>query len=115
IGDASQYNMLHQMVMNNMVLPENPASLIVGGGSKSSDESAGIKGLPDTAQICSCENITKGDIVRQVTECGAVSTEDIKKSTKACTGCGGCTPLVNDLVKMTLESLGHKIKKTLCE
>lgn len=115
IGDASQYNMLHQMVMNNMVLPENPASLIVGGGAKSSDESAGIKGLPDTAQICSCENITKGDIVRQVTECGAVSTEDIKKSTKACTGCGGCTPLVNDLVKMTLESLGHKIKKTLCE
>src|SRR5690606_8073183 len=104
IGDASQYNMLHQMVMNNMVLPENPASLIVGGGAKSSDESSGIKGLPDTAQICSCENITKGDIVRQVTECGAVSTEDIKKSTKACTGCGGCTPLVNDLVKMTLES-----------
>ncbi|HYF70418.1 MAG TPA: nitrite reductase large subunit NirB [Ohtaekwangia sp.] len=115
IGDAGQYNMLHQMVMNNMVLPENPASLIVGGGSKSSDESAGIKGLPDTAQICSCENISKGDIVKQITECGAVSTEDIKKSTKACTGCGGCTPLVNDLVKMTLESLGHKIKKTLCE
>lgn len=114
IGDASQYNMLHQMVANKMPLPENPASLIVGGG-KASDEAAGVKGLPDTAQICSCENVTKGDIVNQVRECGAKSVDDLKKSTKACTGCGGCTPLVNDLLKITLESMGHTVKKTLCE
>jgi nitrite reductase (NADH) large subunit len=115
IGDASQYNMLHQMVTNRMVLPENPSTLIVGGGSKSSDESAGVKGLPETAQICSCENISKGDIVRQISECGAKSIDDIKKSTKACTGCGGCGPLVNDILKLTLESMGHKVKKSLCE
>ncbi|HEY9006338.1 nitrite reductase large subunit NirB [Ohtaekwangia sp.] len=114
IGDASQYNILHQMVMNNMVLPENPETLIVGGG-KANDEAAGVKGLPDTAQICSCENITKGAIVEQITSCGAKSLDDIKKSTKACTGCGGCTPMVNDLLKITLESLGHKVKKSLCE
>ena len=115
IGDASQYNMLHQMVANKMALPANPSSLIVGGGSSSNDEAAGVKGLPDTAQICSCENISKGDIVRQVTECGAKTVDDIKKATKACTGCGGCTPLVNDLLKMTLESMGHKVKKVICE
>jgi nitrite reductase (NADH) large subunit len=114
IGDAGQYNMLHQMVANKMPLPENPAALIVGGG-KSNDEGAGVKGLPDTAQICSCENVTKGDLVNQVRECGAKSVDDLKKSTKACTGCGGCTPLVNDLLKMTLESMGHTVKKTLCE
>jgi nitrite reductase (NADH) large subunit len=116
IGDANEYSMLHQMVVNRMTLPENPETLIIGsGGSKSNDEAAGVKSLPDTAQICSCENVTKGEIVRQVTECGAKAVDDIKKSTKACTGCGGCTPLVNDLLKITLESLGHKVKKTLCE
>lgn len=116
IGDAAQYNMLHQMTVNKMKLPENPEVLIVSGGnSKGNDEVAGVKGLPDTAQICSCENITKGDIVKQVTECGARSVDDLKKSTKACTGCGGCTPLVNDLLKITLESLGHTVKKSLCE
>lgn len=114
IGDASQYNMLHQMVVNRMALPEDPASLIVGG-TKTNDEGAGIKGLPETAQICSCENITKGDLVRQITECGACSVDDLKKSTKACTGCGGCTPLVNDLLKITLESMGHSVKKNICE
>jgi nitrite reductase (NADH) large subunit len=115
IGDASQYNMLHQMVANKMVLPENPETLIVGGGGSKTDESAGVKGLPDTAQICSCENVLKGEIIHQVTECGAKGIDDLKKSTKACTGCGGCTPLVNDLLKMTLESMGHKVKKSLCE
>src|SRR5690606_25987361 len=82
---------------------------------KTNNDNAGVKGLPDTAQICSCENISKEEIVRQITEGGACSLDDLKKSTKACTGCGGCTPLVNDLLKVTLESMGHKVKKSLCE
>ncbi len=115
VGDASNYSLLHQMVINRMPLPENPESLIIGSGSKTDEGGAGIKGLPDTAQICACENISKGDIVQQVTDCGAMTIDDIKKSTKACTGCGGCTPLVNDILKITLESLGHQVKKNLCE
>jgi nitrite reductase (NADH) large subunit len=117
VGDASQYNILHQMVANKMPLPAEPESLILGarGGKGEEDAGAGVKSLPDTAQICSCENITKGAIVQQVTECGARSIDDIKKSTKACTGCGGCTPMVNDILKITLESLGHTVKKSLCE
>jgi nitrite reductase (NADH) large subunit len=107
--------MLHQMVANKMKLPENPESLIGIGGGAAVDEAAGVKGLPDTAQICSCENVTKGDIVCRITEHGATTVNDLKKSTKACTGCGGCTPLVNDLLKLTLESMGHKVKKSLCE
>lgn len=116
IGDASQYNMLHQMVANKMPLPEQPETLIIGSrGGAEEDASAGVKSLPDTAQICSCENITKGDIVCRIKEHGATSLDDIKKSTKACTGCGGCTPMVNDILKITLESMGHTVKKSLCE
>ena len=115
IGDASQYNIFHQMVVNKMLLPAQPESLIIGTPGKSEPEGAGVKSLPDTAQICSCENVSKGDLVCQVTEHGATTVDDLKKKTKACTGCGGCTPMVNDILKTTLESLGHKVKKTLCE
>jgi nitrite reductase (NADH) large subunit len=115
IGDASQYNILHQMAANKMPLPENPESLIGLGGGTTVDEGAGVKALPDSAQICSCENISKGDLVCQVKDHGATTLNDLKKSTKACTGCGGCTPLVQDLLKLTLESMGHTVKKTLCE
>lgn len=116
IGDASQYNLLHQITANNMALPENPESLIgIGGQPGGADIPAGVRGLPESAQICSCENVTKGDIVCRITEHGATTLQDLKKSTKACTGCGGCTPLVQDLLKITLESMGHKVKKSLCE
>lgn len=114
IGDASQYNLFHQMVVNKMPLPAQPESLIIGSPGKQ-EEGAGVKSLPDTAQICSCENISKGDLVVQIKENGVTTMDGLKKSTKACTGCGGCTPMVNDILKITLESLGHKIKKTLCE
>jgi nitrite reductase (NADH) large subunit len=114
IGDANQYNMLHQMVANKMLLPESPESLI-GIGGKPAEEGAGVKALPDSAQICSCENISKGDIACQVRDHGATTLNDLKKSTKACTGCGGCTPMVQDILKLTLESMGHVVKKTLCE
>jgi len=114
IGDASQYNMLHQMVTNKLPLPTAPESLI-GIGGNPVDEGAGVKALPDSAQICSCENVTKGDLVCEIREKGATTVADLKKTTKACTGCGGCTPLVQDLLRLTLESMGHTVKKSLCE
>ena len=115
VGDAAQYNLFHQMVINKMPLPAQPESLIFGAPGQAATESAGVKSLPDTAQICSCENVTKGDLVFQITEKEAKNIDHLKKSTKACTGCGGCTPMVNDLLKVTLESMGCVVKKTLCE
>jgi len=114
VGDAKQYNLFHQMAANQMPLPAQPESLIIGAPGKG-EEGAGVKNLPDSAQICACENITKGDLVFQITEKGVKTLDDLKRSTKACTGCGGCTPMVNDILKITLESLGHTVKKSICE
>ncbi|MBI1770387.1 MAG: nitrite reductase large subunit [Bacteroidetes bacterium] len=114
VGDAAQYHLFHQMVANKIPLPNQPESLIFGTSSKT-DETSGVKNLPDSAQICSCENISKGDLVFQIAQSGVTTLDGLKKNTKACTGCGGCAPMVNDILKITLESLGHKVKKTLCE
>lgn len=115
IGDASAYNLLHQMVVNKMKLPEAPESLIMGTAGKESSAGAGLQDLPDTAQICACENISKGDLIQVITENDAHTLEDLKKGTKACTGCGGCTPMVNDILKTTLQGLGRKVRHSLCE
>lgn len=114
IGDASQYHILHQMVINKMSLPDTPESLIIGMPGKSSG-GADIKDLPESAQICACENVTKGDLVYQIVENSVNDLENLKNNTKACTGCGGCGPMVADILKYTLEGLGQKVKKTLCE
>ncbi len=114
VGDASDYNMLHQIYLNGMAIPENPSELIlpVSEGGKSFGS---VMDLPDTAQVCSCESVSKGAICCSITENGSHNLGDVIKATKATTGCGGCKPMVVDLVNETLKSLGREVKETICE
>lgn len=113
IGDAEQYNMLLQTTTNKLPIPENAEELILGsrGGD---DDGAGIMAISDFALICSCEAVTKGDILEEV-EKGCSSLDDLKKSTKACTGCGGCTPMVKDLLNAGLAAQGVFVRNVICE
>src|SRR5205823_4237146 len=113
VGDAEQYNMLLQTCKNKVVLPPNPEDVILGtrGGESGG---AGILSLPDDAYICSCESISKGTICSEV-ENGVETVEAIKKCTKAGTGCGGCVPMIKDLVNYTLQAQGKYIRNVICE
>ncbi|AUC76996.1 nitrite reductase large subunit NirB [Olleya sp. Bg11-27] len=114
IGDATDYNMLHQVFLNEMAIPEDPAQLILplseGGAAFGS-----VLDLPDTAQVCSCESLSKGAICGAITDGDCESLSDVIAKTKATTGCGGCKPMVVDLVNETLKSLGKEVKDTICE
>jgi nitrite reductase (NADH) large subunit len=117
IGDATAYNLLLQTSNNRIKLSENPEELILGsrGESDGAAAGAGITGLPDAALICSCEGVSKGDICSVVADGSCENLEDIKKCTKAGTGCGGCVPMIKDLVTYTLKSQGKYIKNVICE
>ncbi|PJJ60703.1 nitrite reductase large subunit NirB [Hymenobacter chitinivorans] len=115
IGDAEAYNLLLQTVNNKIVLPPHPEDLILGARGGEAAEGAGVLGLPDEALICSCEAVTKGAICGAVTELGITTVEGLKKCTKAGTGCGGCVPMVKDLINGTLLAQGAYIKNVLCE
>lgn len=114
IGDAEQYNMLQQICTNGLLIPADPEDMILGARGGDEGES-GVMGLPDTALICSCEAVSKGDIIHEMTENGCTSLDEIKKSTKACTGCAGCVPLVKDLVSGVLKEQGVIERNTICE
>jgi nitrite reductase (NADH) large subunit len=115
VGDSSDYNALFQIYSNAMALPKNPEDLILGsrGGEVSSFGSA--TDLPDTAVICSCENVTKGAICCSIIDETCSTFSDVVKLTKVTTGCGGCKPMVVDLVKATQKAIGKEIKDTICE
>ncbi|MEX2591264.1 MAG: nitrite reductase large subunit NirB [Anditalea sp.] len=115
IGDASAYNMLWQMVQNKMPLPPEPEDLILGARGGKEVAGAGLESLPADAQICSCENITKGDICNVIEKDGLAQLSEIKTCTKAGTGCGGCLPMVNDLLQLQLKSMGKQVKNVICE
>ncbi|TRX35833.1 nitrite reductase large subunit [Flavobacterium sp. ZT3R18] len=115
VGDSSDYNGLFQIYSNAMALPKNPEDLILGSRGGEASTLGSVMDLPDSAIICSCENVTKGAICCSIIDETSSSLSDVVKLTKATTGCGGCKPMVADLVKATQKSIGKEVKDVICE
>lgn len=114
VGDAAAYGQLQQLVQNQIPLPANLLSLLVPA-AESVAASLGVDSLPDTAQICSCNNVTKGEICTAIREDGLTELSAIKQCTNAGTGCGGCVPLVKDVLRSELKKAGVEVNNHLCE
>ena len=115
IGDADSYNMLLQTTKNKLALPPNPEDLVIGLRAGAETATSGPASLPDDATICSCEAVTKGTICNAVTEQGCETVDAIKKCTKAGTVCGGCVPMIKDLVVHTMKQQGKIVRNVVCE
>ncbi len=108
VGDASSYGVLRPMVGEE--LPGDPLALIAPAGSDSGTAQLGVGALPAAAQICSCNNVTKGDLCDAIAG-GCTDVAGLKSCTKAGTSCGSCVPLLKQL----LEAEGVEQSKALCE
>ena len=112
VGDTSDYGNLLQLVLNGIPLPANPEALILPAGS--GDKPAiGVDSLPDSAQICSCFDVSKGDIIKAV-QGGCHTVAALKSSTRAGTGCGGCIPLITQVLNSELSRQGIEVNNHLC-
>ncbi|WP_026958374.1 nitrite reductase large subunit NirB [Aliagarivorans taiwanensis] len=115
VGDASDYGAWLQLYLNDMTLPVAPEYLLVPSTEEGAASAGmGVEALPDTAQICSCYDVTKGQIAQAVKD-GATTMADIKSCTGAATGCGGCSALANQVLNSELEKLGVEVSSAICE
>ena len=114
VGDSSDYATLLQMMLNAMPLPTAAEALILPALNGAPAKGLGVAALPDSAQVCSCHNVSKGDICHAV-QSGCGDMASIKSCTKAATGCGGCAALVRQVMELQLENLGVAVKKDICE
>jgi len=114
VGEADAYSNLLQVKLNDMDLPENPEGLILPSLDGAASAGLGVDALPETATICSCFDVSKGDIAAAV-QGGCCTMGDIKESTKATTGCGGCAALTKQVMDAELLSLGVEVNNDLCE
>jgi len=103
VGDATAYGTLRPLVGRS--LPADPASLIAPAATE-----VGLGALPDEAQICSCNAVSKGAICGAISQ-GACDVPAIKGVTAAGTSCGSCVPML----KRLLEAQGVEQSKALCE
>ncbi|CAE6377557.1 unnamed protein product, partial [Rhizoctonia solani] len=113
IGDTSDYVKLVAIVKKKKALDVPPSQFIVGASKGGEDD--GVD-LDDDTQICSCHNVTKGQVVEAVKN-GVDNIGDIKLKTKAGTvweGCGGCIPLVTNIFKAEMKKAGKETNNNLC-
>jgi nitrite reductase (NADH) large subunit len=106
VGDASKYATLRPLV--GRTLPGDPVTMIAPAGAGAG---VGVGALPDEAQVCSCNGITKGDICGAIAQHGLTDVAGVKACTRAGTTCGSCVPLLKTL----LAESGVAMSTALCE
>ncbi|GAA3823460.1 nitrite reductase large subunit NirB [Sphaerisporangium flaviroseum] len=107
VGDAAPYALLRPMVGRELAAP--PSDLLFAGTGAAADRYGA--GYPDDAQICSCNNVTKGEIRTAIADLGLTDVAGVKKCTRAGTSCGSCVPALASI----LASEGVVTSKALCE
>jgi NAD(P)H-dependent nitrite reductase large subunit/NAD(P)H-dependent nitrite reductase small subunit len=106
IGDTTDYARLVHITRTKK--PLNGELPLFGKAAETSAE------LTDDVQICSCNNVLAGALREQV-RAGCATVGELKKCTRAGAGCGGCVPLVTDLLQAELVKTGRATKRVLCE
>jgi nitrite reductase (NADH) large subunit len=112
VGDTSDYGSLLQYCLNGIDLPGSPMSLILPAGD--SRPALGVDALPDSAQICSCNNVSKGALCSAISN-GCTTIGALKKETRASATCGGCATLVKQVLQSELKRQGVAINDHICE
>ena len=103
-GDISDGPWFLQKLKDKEDIAEIRDTLIFGpsfAGGSPQDPMAAVAALPDEAEICGCNGISKGNIVAAI-KAGASSLADVQAITKASTSCGTCLGLTTQLTALTL-------------
>ncbi|MCG7496147.1 nitrite reductase large subunit NirB [Vibrio sp. Of7-15] len=114
VGDTSDYGNLLQLSLNDIELPKHPDTLILPAHAGAEKPAMGADSLPESAVLCSCFDVTKGKIAAAVAD-GHTTLGEIKAVTNAGTGCGGCLPLITQVLNSELAKSGIEVKNHLCE
>lgn len=102
-GEAKDSNWYFDLIRNGTDVSALRDTLIfgpsVGGG-----EAPGVESLPETAEICGCNGVSKGKILSAIKEHGLTTLDQVRSRTKASASCGSCTCQVESLLSYALGS-----------
>lgn len=104
-GDTVDGAWYFQLMREGTAVDDLREQLLFGPARVGDSGTAGagtVAALPDGAEICGCNGVCKGDIVRAITEKKLFTLDDVRAHTKASSSCGSCTGLVEQLLASTL-------------
>ncbi len=106
-GDTVDGSWYFRLLREGKDIAEIRDSLMFGEANLSRPGDTGHEGfnqaanMPDTAEVCGCNGVCKGTIVKAIKEKGLFTLDDVKKHTKASASCGSCTGLVEQILAST--------------
>ncbi|WP_159871242.1 nitrite reductase large subunit NirB [Novosphingobium sp. 9U] len=119
-GDTADGNWYFDLLKKGESVSEIREGLIFGqafaSGGALADPNAAVANLSDEAEICGCNGVSKGTVVKSILD-GACSLDAVRSTCKASASCGSCTGLVESLLALTMgeDYGGAREVKTLCK
>ncbi|MCH8156883.1 MAG: NAD(P)/FAD-dependent oxidoreductase [Nitrospinae bacterium] len=104
-GDTVDGSWYYQLLRDRTDISDFRGHLLYGqshlGDSGHGGADAAAK-MADDVEVCGCNGVCKGDIVKAITSKGLFTLDDVRSHTKASSSCGSCTGLVEQILIFTL-------------
>ena len=120
-GDAADGGWYFDLMKSGQDVADIRETLIFGQaiteGLSGLDPSAAVAAMAADQEVCGCNGVCKGAITTAIAMNGLSSLDDVRAVTKASASCGSCTPLVEQLLRLTLGD-GFKVQvgpKPVCK
>lgn len=110
LGETESFDGLMHYFKSGSVVPERRADLLFGPGDTAGVSSVSslinVRDLPDSAQICNCNGVSK-TVICDVIQKGCTSVAKVGGATKAGKGCGSCRGLIAQLIQAYAGEVGY--------
>jgi nitrite reductase (NADH) large subunit len=114
-GDISDGARLFAMIRSGEDVTGKEKEILLGSGGSAPSNADLIASMSDDEIVCGCNGVSKGAVVAAINEKGCSSVNDIKACTKASASCGGCKPLIADVLTYVVGADGVKtVKEGIC-
>jgi nitrite reductase (NADH) large subunit len=114
-GDTADAAWYLKQIRDGSRIDERRDTLVFGETALGDSGIAGqdrVASMADADEVCGCNGVCKGRIVKAVREQGLFTVDDVKKHTKAASSCGSCTGLVEQILMNCLGSNFQETPKT---
>ncbi|WDS38217.1 nitrite reductase large subunit NirB [Pseudoxanthomonas sp.] len=114
-GDTGDGGWYFKLLKDGTPVHDQRDALIFGETALGDAGTAGqdrASAMADSDEVCGCNGVCKGVIVKAVREQGLFTVDDVKKQTKAASSCGSCTGLVEQILMNCLGSNFQETPKT---
>ncbi|MFD3258675.1 nitrite reductase large subunit NirB [Paenibacillus lentus] len=103
-GDISDSAELQKYIKQKTVMTDELYNALMGSGccGGGAKKTTSIETMSDEEIVCGCNGVTKGNIVDAVTNQGLTTVDEIKACTGATRSCGGCKPVVEQILQYVL-------------